>query len=318
MAHGDVEAGKTPLVSILTYCAHPSLAYGTLLIFKTLRTGFPTARIEVFDNGSHPDVRARIEHAAADVGATFTAMTLRHFSDHLRWVLLEREHDGNPLVLLDPDIAFWRRVQDWDFGHTLMAGRLIPQLGKAARIGMPRLHPSLLWVPDVERLRSEASRSVPSGTDLVAQKVENSEGQVQVFDTMAALYQALKDQCTPFDEAQLDCYDHLFYGSHLPMLSAGLDGMFKPIRDGHEAAASGDLAGLRGIWRVQQAMFEGRIASTSPVSRSVDLITSVREIQRWQCLDFDDDELLQGCSALARALNTPRNPGVHDASEATP
>ncbi|MEO6447712.1 MAG: hypothetical protein ABIO42_00555, partial [Burkholderiaceae bacterium] len=47
-------------MTILTYCAHPALAYGTLLVFKTLRVGFPTARVEVYDNGSHPDVVGQI------------------------------------------------------------------------------------------------------------------------------------------------------------------------------------------------------------------------------------------------------------------
>ncbi len=74
----------TPTVTILTYCAHPSLAYGTLLVFKNLRTGFPTARVEVYENGSHPEVREHIVRASADVGASFEALPPKHYADHFR------------------------------------------------------------------------------------------------------------------------------------------------------------------------------------------------------------------------------------------
>lgn len=32
---------------------------------------------------------------------------------------MERGHDGSPLVLVDPDVAFWRSVEGWNFDGAL-------------------------------------------------------------------------------------------------------------------------------------------------------------------------------------------------------
>ncbi len=43
-----------PHVYILTWCKSLESLYGSLLVFQTLRVGFPTAPVYVFDNGSLP------------------------------------------------------------------------------------------------------------------------------------------------------------------------------------------------------------------------------------------------------------------------
>ena len=101
-------------VVIQTYCEHPALAYGALMVFKTLRVGFPTAKILVIDNGSHLDVLPQIEKAALDVGCLFTPAPRQHFLDFYRWVLFEQT-TMNSVVLLDPDVVFWNNVEHWIF-----------------------------------------------------------------------------------------------------------------------------------------------------------------------------------------------------------
>lgn len=126
------------IVHALTYCPHPISAYGNLLVFDSIRKGFPTAQIEVWDNESCLEVREAIQAAASRAGADFHPMRRVHYTDHLRWVLLEREHPkGVPLVLCDPDVAFWDTVQDWDFGDRLMAGRLMPIIRRGGPIALP-------------------------------------------------------------------------------------------------------------------------------------------------------------------------------------
>ena len=73
-----------PTVVILTYCEHPSLAYGTLMVFDTLRVGFPTFNIVVIDNGSHPDVVPQIKNAAERARASFTPTERHNFIEHYR------------------------------------------------------------------------------------------------------------------------------------------------------------------------------------------------------------------------------------------
>jgi hypothetical protein len=46
-------------VRIITYCPDASALCGNLLIFRSLRVGFPTARILVADNRSSPWARLR-------------------------------------------------------------------------------------------------------------------------------------------------------------------------------------------------------------------------------------------------------------------
>lgn len=299
---------KVPTVTILTYCAHPALAYGTMLVFKTLRTGFPTARIEVFDNGSHPEVREQIMKACAEVDADFTAMTPRHWVDHYRWLLLEREHDDGPLVLLDPDVALWENVEGWDFGNALMAGRLMREAKSGPIVSHGRLHPSMLWVPDLQRFRANVA------AEGIAPRLLAGPGRVDFWDTLAVAYGANAADCRPFDAEHLDCFDHLFFGAHLPLIDAITGDGLDAIRAGHRAAAAGDLPAFRGAWRRQDEYFNR--PSSDPDAASVaegmqsiqaDLparqLASARAIQGAQGLSFSDEEL-QGAVAVLQARMT--------------
>lgn len=289
----------TPTVTILTYCAHPALAYGTMLVFKTLRTGFPTARIEIYDNGSHPEVREQIMMACAEVDADFTAMEPRHWVEHYRWLLLEREHDGSPLVVLDPDVALWENVEGWDFGDALMAGRLMREAQEGPITSHPRLHPSMLWIPDVQRLRA---RLDPGD---IAPQLMAEGGRVHFWDTLAVAYQRNAAECAAFEAEHLDCYDHLFFGAHLPLIDALAGESLDAIRAGHRAVAAGDLAAFRGAWRAQEEAFNRpRVAgvpqdvAAAQAAMPGRILASLREIQDRQGLGYTDDELRAALASL--------------------
>jgi hypothetical protein len=289
---------QKPLVHVLTYCAHPTSAYGSLMVFDTIRTGFPSADIEVWDNGSHGDVVPQIKSAAENVGAKFTAMTNRHYSDHLRWVLLERPHpEGVPLVLSDPDVVFWGSVEELDFGSSLMAGRLMPTTERADVVTMARLHPSLLFIPDVHQLRLAAKR-IASGSfawDGIGQHTSWIDGKAHFWDTLSDLYNAVQGECTAFGEAVLNRYDHLFFGTHLVVLAASQAGnsASKQCVESHRLAATGNIAALRGLWRKQM---DGPLTdSDTPDQRTADLKGRVLNLQRsmssWAGKSYPDAEL---------------------------
>ena len=306
----------TPTVTILTYCAHPALAYGTLLVFKTLRTGFPTARVVVYDNGSHPEVKKQIEQAAADVGAEFHAVQ-KHYANHYEWLLLHREIDSKQLVILDPDVIFWENVEGWQFGDALIAGRLIPGIGESVVQVLPRLHPSLFWVPDWAALRQKILERSPTW-EFVGPDAENVKGgRHLIMDTLAPLYREFTAQSFAFGEAQLDCYDHLFNGSHLPVLDMNQTSGFEAIRAGHEWAAVGDFASLRGIWRQQEAYFRSTERSTplTGAQRQARLVPCAQEIQKLQGMECDADQLAGAMQGLMLKLlgghpKVPRRPSV--------
>ena len=75
--------------------------------------------------------------------------------------------------------------------------------------------------------------------------LERNGDRVLLHDTLEPLYAGLREQCVAFGEQQLDCYDHLFHGSHLPINAGCEHPGFEAIVDGHLAAAAGNLSRRR-------------------------------------------------------------------------
>ncbi len=242
------------MLVIPTWCKNLDALYGSLLTFQTVRGGFPNDEIVVLDNGSLPQAIEAIGKAAQAVGARFidTKTEVPH------WVLIRQiltTFDG-PLVLADPDLIFWKPMTFDD--SALWSGRLIPKFRDeyTGCVTMPRLHTSLLSVPNpkvfielitaIEKRYWEANMLRPAMIP-----------SWQRFDTGAMLYAEVGG--TAFTESQLDCYDHLFAGSHFDFVSDRLEAKAKAeMVEIHMKAKAGDLASLRGIWRRQEQHFIDR------------------------------------------------------------
>jgi len=251
-----------PLVTILTYCAHPALAYGTLLVFKSLRTGYPTADVEVFDNGSHPEVRDQIMADCQRVGATFTGIKPQSWVDHYKWLILERQHEaGRPLVILDPDVILWENCEGWEFTGSLLAGRRMRRIQAGPIIQHARLHPSHLWIHDVAALREAMGTQANA---LISPAIVKLPDGLHFWDTFSRLYEEMVHWCHGFSDEKLDCFDHLFYGSHLPVIAAETTSSLDIIGRGHVYVATGNEDELRGIWRKQDEFFETGSTSLMP------------------------------------------------------
>jgi hypothetical protein len=301
---------QPPIVHVLTYCAHPTSAYGSLMVFDTIRTGFPTAQIEVWDNGSCAEVVPQIEEAAQKAGARFAAMKNWHYSDHLRWVLLERPHpEGVPLVLCDPDVVFWEAVEHWDFAPALMAGRLMPLMQHSGVVAMPRLHPSLLFIPDVHELRRAVKEAEARSFawDAVGPRTSWVNGQPRFWDTLSDMFNALCARCQAFGAAELDRYDHLFFGTHLVLLGAiAADGLRDLCIESHRLAATGNVHALRGIWRKQQTFFETDhpgIPKHQAAQMRADMLSTVGAMSQWSGKDYSEAELWQSIERTAQSID---------------
>jgi hypothetical protein len=306
-----------PVVTILTYGAHPALAYGTLLIFKTLRTGFPTADIEVFDNGSHSGVRDQIMAECQRVGASFSGISPQSWVDHYRWLLLERRDDGRPLVILDPDVVLWESVEDWSFAGSLVAGRLMRRIQARPIVQHARIHPSFLWVENLSQLRSAMGNRAE---ELIRPALGAFEGEVHFWDTFSRLYEEMVHWCYSFGPEKLDAFDHLFFGSHLPVIASHTSQDLGVIGRAHVYAASGNLEPLRGIWREQDYYFDSAESGQVSDELAKKLVKTrgqlparrmdaARALLAAQCIEVDDDELGAAMEVLARRVQGKQEVG---------
>jgi hypothetical protein len=252
-------------VFILTYCRKPELLYGTALIFKTLRVGFPTAEVQVVDNSSLPGlVRSVIRAWAEQAGCSYRQLDgPRATSHHLflkRTILSDM---GGTVIFLDPDVCFWENCENWSFTG-LVAGRRIPCFyDEFARcVTMPRLHTSFLWVEDVARLRERIVELQRRHFDFdpFAPYMFPQGGRWHRFDACANLFAALEGEMHAFGEIELNAYDHLFCGSHLDQVLEMLDPADRTALRQLHSDVRKDYRTLQGAWRRQEEYFTKRRA----------------------------------------------------------
>ena len=247
-------------VFILTWCGYPERIHGSTLVFNSLRVGFPSARIQVVDNASNPLVRPTIEDLARKSGAEYREIqdSVSHPA-FIYWAL--RTHPDEPVVFVDPDVTFWRNVEDWRI-EGLMAGRLIPAYDcpYTGCETQARLHTSFLWVPSPRRLLEEIGsiKVARPEFDAFAQRMFPLDGRWIRFDTASAAYMALTDQMQAFGLEELESYDHLFCGSNLNLVGEKLDERFLEVMRGADEYARSNGSVPKGIWRQQQEWFETR------------------------------------------------------------
>ena len=250
---------KPPKVYITTWCRSEELLYGSTLVFDSLRTGFPDSDVVVVENASPRALRPPIEEAAARTGCAFFQLE----EEESHWSLIESYVLGaeGPIVVVDPDVVFWERIDGWDFGGALMAGRLLPDFADAysRTFTLSRLHTSHLRFPNPQALRARI------GAILKARFEAGSLFEPKMlppgwwrWDTAAPLYHALGEEAVAFTEAQLDGYDHLFCGSHLPLVLPSMDPASGALMSDAHARAKTDAASLKGIWRPQRDYFASR------------------------------------------------------------
>lgn len=257
---GPDETMNSPNVFILTWCGYLERIHGSTLVFNSLRVGFPSARVHVVDNASHPLVRPTIEKLALGCGATFREV--KNPVSHpafLDWALSTDVDE--PAVFVDPDITFWRSVEAWQIDG-LMAGRLIPAFDcpYTGCVTQPRLHTSFLWVPSPRRLLEEiaAIRATYPEFDPFGQRMFPLDGRWIRFDTASAAYMAMPRRMQAFGPEELDAYDHLFAGSNLNLVGEKLDEQFLRVMSKADEYARTNGSVPRGIWRQQQEWFESR------------------------------------------------------------
>jgi hypothetical protein len=251
---------------ILVTCRKPELEPMSFLVFKTLRIGFPTATIHVYGNGLSPSDIERLEEAVDGVGV------IPHDGDltiHHRWIEGIVRDEQEPFWLVDTDMVFYEKIEDWKF-DTALAGYRIPEFFDefANAITRSRLHTSLLFIDPVkvrEQVKAyEAQFPVTPFNpleNLIYPVCQPLNGRGYFHDTASLLYHAIGG--TAFTDAQKNSYAHLHFGTIsdivLPRLNNGAQ-----MQVAREAILKNPELG-RGLWRwhedywaARQPTFDGK------------------------------------------------------------
>ncbi len=212
------------------------------MVFDTLRVGFPTAEVVVTDNCSVPESVQFIEEAAAKAGCQFRRLPER--IEHGVFIREVVKSSKGQVVFVDTDMAFWDNCEDLKFRDALFAGMLVPECDAIGAKHTARIHPSLLFVTDCEKLWAECQRL--SAEDFYfrpfeAQRIVDGDTCL-IADTCSGLWSRLRHKAYVFGPRELDRYSHLFMGTIPDLL--GDDPVSEMIRRSHAEP-------VRGMWRYQ-------------------------------------------------------------------
>lgn len=217
------------VVHILATVRKPELLPAALLVFRTLRTGFPTTPVCVWGNGLDPASERAVVSACQNNGCRFQNLPA---TQHDMWFEALIEENLEPFWICDTDMVFWSAVEDW-FSHrpeVALAGRHEIEFNEewTNTLHMERLHTCLMFVrPGLLRtaMRTWMSR-IPllwrsqAEFPFVRQHFVPALGQApRFYDTAAGLWQA--GIGTPFSETENAAFDHLHCGTYADEIKLG-------------------------------------------------------------------------------------------------
>ena len=222
------------------------------LAFKSLRVGWPTAKIHVYVNGGdyYGDIAAKLQREAQlpiDIYATKPV----HHAEWIRGCVYTST--PGPLVIVDADTVFWKSCEDWEFDEdVVLAGYFVPRMWNdfAKAVSEPRIHTSLMVFPDVARLYQAIRQAYPLAykahgdycpCEPFYPRVSFVDGEPRFWDSCANLYGMLASlerspvlqRILHFGPEHKACYDHLNSASFYDVMRERLEG---ETREGFIAA----------------------------------------------------------------------------------
>lgn len=258
-------------VHILTTVRREELLPASTLVFPSLRTGFPTADVTVHLAGWEQNAMwDEVMKACNAAGVNHTTVRNPGENPHYApaWIEELLATETEPLIICDPDIVFWKTIEDWSFGDALMAGRFIPQFRDRFTncITRPRLHTSLLYL-NPARIREEIEKYFaqfpvtpfnprPNLLHPMFHPIRIADGVRNYFyDLCALLYHAIGGQS--FTHDQLENFDHLGFGS--------ISDLVVPHYPGYDLRMKAFVVFdnpklLKGQWRVEDQFYADNAA----------------------------------------------------------
>ena len=246
-------------VYTLLHVPREELLDSCTILFKSFRTGFPTAKLIVGINDTGVDHNLIAERIPADAFIQLRHEINRNWehSEFIETMLRTHPAEDGPAVFLDPDVILWEKVEHWTF-PTLLAGNVIPQhwCDSTRCISVPRIHTSFLWVTDPVALRAKLETTFEFASSIqpfnpFAPQVLFKQGQAVFYDNCANLFQALGG--TPFSPEHLNAYEHLHSASCYDLALASIQNKegFKWV---HSEGVK-NWTSLRGLLQASQARY---------------------------------------------------------------
>jgi len=277
-------------IHILATVRNPALLDAALLVFKSLRLGFPHNAVTVYGNGLRSDHAAAVQQAAASANAAFNWIRP---TAHDVWLEHLVQSQDEPFWICDTDIVFFAPVKPPTAAGVDLAGRFEPGFDEewTQCFHVERLHTCLLYLDPLAlraKMRAWLHQHVPSifshaGCQFIRQHFvavlerDCAGGQSQhgdipgrdqaaaaglatqprstthFYDTAAGLYHAFGG--TAFDEEQNAAFEHLHCGSYSDLI--GRCESLKDLPAVHQAVlANPDQA--RGLHAAQAQYYSTR------------------------------------------------------------
>ena len=256
-------------VHILATVRKARLLEAARLVFRTLRTGFPTAEVCVWGNGLEPAADAALRQSAASVGARYANVPR---TSHDVWIEELVRRAEAPFWICDTDMVFFEDCERFPVeARTEGYGKPVLCLGRwepgfedevTGCEHVERLHTCLMWF-DPERLRS-AMRAEMARVPLswrqsaefgfVRQQFLVLDGRRVLYDTCTGIWQA--GLGTRFSAKQDCAFEHLHCGTWLDEAEKRM-GCGPALAEMHQRVYA-DPAAARGLQRQQKLYYESR------------------------------------------------------------
>ena len=237
---------------ILAKCSSPKRIKSLLLVFRSIRVGFPKANLFVYGNNLDPRIIPHLFKAMDRKGCQYRNINLLPKGE---WIEKLIQSERAPFWICDTDMVFFDSVEDWKFD--LFGGRYEPEFIEpwTQTQHMARLHPSLMYFNPV-KLR-QTIRGWPGKHDFFSSMqmnlfrwhwVPELGCRLKFYDVCAGLHHAFMG--TAFSENQNEAFTHLFCGSY-----AHLSDTYKEHRAMQEFAFETPFL-TKGLWKVQLAWYK--------------------------------------------------------------
>lgn len=284
---------NAPLVKMLVTVPDRARIDACTLAFDTLRVGFPNAEIQVtVNNNIHgpSEVTGEVFRKIKDIGAlprwagNMVSGGMIHHAEWIRRMVMdETECGGRPVVILDPDVIFWKSCEDWEFSdETMLAGYHVPRMWNdfAKCVSVSRIHTSFMWFKRLSALRALIQETYPyshsatghySPCDPFMPAVRFDNGKPLFWDSCSNLYQMLPLWAVKnFDESHKACFDHLNSASFYDVMTERMPNP-SGFKFAHDVLVHTPEK-LKGIWSQVDEYYrakaiEGRIAESQLLTR---------------------------------------------------